>query len=205
MLKVYLLDDESWQLKSLKQLMNWKDYEAKVIGSQTNSLKAYEEILSLLPDIVVTDVSMPVLNGLDLIQKLQNNGYEGVFIVISGHAEYEYVQKKAIQYDAVDYCLKPIDKETFEKVFNKARESQRTKQIMASLRIKSIDQSGNQVYDEVINYISTHYCEQITLQSVAQKYFLNTSYLSKIFKQESGVTFTSYILEKKGLTKPVYY
>lgn len=192
MYSVYLLDDEFWQVKSLMFSIDWQAHDVEIIGTQTNSVIALKEILDKNPDILFTDVRMPEMDGLELISKLIESGYRGVVVVLSGHAEYEYVQK-ALSYNAVAYCLKPFDDNAIIEALDKAKTDHRNRKLLETFKIKKNDESNNVIFGEIIGYINSHFCDDINLQSVAELFYINSSYLSKLFKSEMDVTFTSYL------------
>lgn len=120
MYKVYIVDDESWVVESLKASVNWEEYGFKVIGQSYNGFDALDRISVAKPDLVFTDVRMPGLNGLEVIKKINGLLPNTLFIVISGYAEFAYAQK-AMQYGAIGYCLKPFDEEEIIRLLQKAK------------------------------------------------------------------------------------
>lgn len=106
--KVLIVDDESWIVESMKDFVDWKHYGFEVIGQAYNGLEALEAIQRYQPDIVFTDVRMPEMGGLELIQKAKELPFLIHFVVVSGYAEFIYAQE-ALKLGAVAYCLKPFD------------------------------------------------------------------------------------------------
>ncbi|CAI6040373.1 response regulator transcription factor [Cohnella sp. JJ-181] len=108
MLKVLLVDDESWVVESLKDLVEWERYGFRVVGQAASGEEALATIGRLRPEVVFTDIRMPEMNGLELIRRGRNLPEPIQFVVVSGYAEFAYAQK-ALAYGAVAYCLKPFD------------------------------------------------------------------------------------------------
>ncbi|MCL6457326.1 MAG: response regulator [Gorillibacterium sp.] len=106
--KVLLVDDEGWVVESLKDLVDWAYYGFEVVGQAASGGQALEAIGQLRPDVVFTDIRMPEMNGLELIQRGADLPFPVYFVVVSGYAEFAYAQK-ALKYGAVGYCLKPFD------------------------------------------------------------------------------------------------
>ncbi|GMK48623.1 putative two-component sensor response regulator [Paenibacillus glycanilyticus] len=106
--KVLIVDDESWVLESLKDLVDWARYGFEVAGQANNGADALEAMRKIRPDVVFTDIRMPEMSGLELIQRGRSVGFPVHFVVVSGYAEFAYAQK-AMSYGAVAYCLKPFD------------------------------------------------------------------------------------------------
>ncbi len=193
MVEVYIIDDERWLVKSMIGMIDWANHDAKIIGSEVNSVVALEEISRLKPDVVFTDVRMPNIDGLELIEKLREKGFEGVFVILSGHAEFDYVQK-AMAHKVVDYCLKPIEKEGLEEALEKAKKALKDRRLLDALHRKNeVSLSDNNSFIEIKTYVDEHFAEELSVQQLAERFFLNAAYLSNLFKKESGVTFSSYL------------
>ncbi|WP_042166605.1 response regulator transcription factor [Paenibacillus gorillae] len=109
MFKVLLVDDEVYVRQGLRQLIDWQECGYEVIGEAANGAEAFEAVKASEPDLVVTDIRMPVVTGLELIGKVKEAGMEGIaFIVLSGYEDFKYAQQ-AMRYQVQDYILKPID------------------------------------------------------------------------------------------------
>ena len=110
MLKVYIADDEDAVRQGLKKIISWEDLGFTICGEAGNGLTAYNEIRLLKPDLILIDVRMPKLQGLDLASQLREDGFEGRIIVLSGYSEFKYAQE-AIRCDVDYYLTKPIEEE----------------------------------------------------------------------------------------------
>lgn len=108
MYKILLVDDESWVIESLKDFVEWEQYGFEVIGQASNGFDALDFIRDHRPDVVFTDIRMPEMSGLELIQRGKSLSLPVHYVVISGYAEFAYAQK-AMSHGAVAYCLKPYD------------------------------------------------------------------------------------------------
>jgi two-component system response regulator YesN len=106
--KVLIVDDEPWIVYGLKNLIDWETLGFKVIGEAYNGVTALEMILKEKPDVVISDIRMPGLNGIELIEKMKQEGLDTATILISGYSEFEYA-RKAINLGAFDYLLKQVN------------------------------------------------------------------------------------------------
>lgn len=117
--KVYLVDDDVFVRKGIKTLIDWESLGFQMFGEADNGEDALAEIQELKPDLVLTDIRMPVLDGLDLVKKtketLEKPPY---FIVISGYNDFKYAQR-ALRYNVKDFILKPVDQEEIKKTLKK--------------------------------------------------------------------------------------
>ena len=117
--KVLLCDDEAVIVKGLRRLIGWEALGVEVVGEATDGETAAALIARLQPDLVVSDIRMPGLSGLDVMAGVQGAEYAPRFIFISGYGEFEYAQR-ALAGGAVDYLLKPVSAEALEKSVRKA-------------------------------------------------------------------------------------
>lgn len=110
MLKVLICDDEGKVCKLIKNLIEWDELGLSLCGIAYTGQKALEIIESRRPDIVVTDIRMPDLDGLELVKRVRELNPDTQFIIISGYQYFEYAQT-ALRFGISDYLLKPINKE----------------------------------------------------------------------------------------------
>jgi YesN/AraC family two-component response regulator len=111
MYKVALVDDEPWNLKGLEQLADWNRLGFEIVYAGTKSTKAAEYLNSVSFHVLIADIRMPKLSGIELIRRIRARERGIVCIVISGYAEFQYAQE-ALQEGVFDYCLKPVKQQT---------------------------------------------------------------------------------------------
>ena len=105
--KVILVDDEAEVIDMIEKKIHWNDLGFEVAGSATNGVKALELVEKLQPDVVLTDIKMPYMDGLELARKL-NQDYPNIYIMLcTGFDEFEYA-KEAVHLEIKEYMLKPI-------------------------------------------------------------------------------------------------
>ena len=108
MLKILIADDEKIIRETIANLIDWQSLGLNLIGCGKNGLEAYNMILDEYPDIVLTDIRMPLLSGLDLIEKIYALNKNTQFIILSAYNVFEYAQK-AMQFGVKHYLLKPCN------------------------------------------------------------------------------------------------
>ena len=113
MIKVIIADDEFRVCKLICNLIDWASLEMEIVGTAHDGLEAFRLIEIEKPDIIVTDIRMPGMDGLTLIGKAKAICPEAEIIIISGYRDFEYAQE-AIKYGVNDYVLKPVKKEELE-------------------------------------------------------------------------------------------
>lgn len=106
--KVILVDDEVEVIDAMQALIHWDELGFEVVGSATNGVKALELVEKLQPDVVLTDIKMPYMDGLELARRL-NKDYPNIYILLcTGFDEFEYAQE-AVHLEIKEYMLKPIN------------------------------------------------------------------------------------------------
>ena len=118
MWKVLLADDEHLIVKGLSKLIDWAALDIEIVGEATDGLTAEQMILEQHPDLVISDIRMPGLTGLELLARHKGGSHAPKFIFISGYEEFEYV-KQALSGGAVDYLLKPINPDDLQQALSK--------------------------------------------------------------------------------------
>jgi two-component system response regulator YesN len=112
--KVVLVDDEHFVRKGIISLIDWEECGFQVCAEADNGEDALEIIDQVKPDLVITDIRMPVLDGLELIRQLvEEKEAHTKFIILSGYNDFSYAQK-AVRYGVCDFILKPLEKEELE-------------------------------------------------------------------------------------------
>jgi two-component system response regulator YesN len=108
MYKVLLVDDEKIILQGISTLVEWDKLGTKLIGTAFNGKQAYEMVQQELPDIIITDIKMPVMNGIELIKRVKASYPKIRFIILSGHEEFDFA-KQAMEHEVKYYLLKPCN------------------------------------------------------------------------------------------------
>lgn len=116
--KVLIVDDEFRIGQLIKKLINWEELPLACVDVVDNGETAYQVILDEDPDIVITDIRMPKINGLELVCMTKEVREDIKFVIISGYKEFEYAHK-ALQYGVNDYLLKPINEAELNEVLGK--------------------------------------------------------------------------------------
>ncbi len=105
--KVLLVDDEEEVRNAIEQRINWEELGFEVIGKAQNGVKAMEIAEKLQPDVVITDIKMPYMNGLELARNLKEENPGVRILILTGFDEFEYA-KEAVHLEIEEYILKPI-------------------------------------------------------------------------------------------------
>ncbi len=132
MMNVLLVDDEPWVLEGLRTMVNWGNHGFQICGEALNGNDALKMIQELQPELVVTDINMPVVSGLELVEQSNKTlARPPKFVILSGYDNFNYALT-AMRHKVTEYLLKPIDEEEIEaileRVGKKIREELATEQ-----------------------------------------------------------------------------
>lgn len=120
MLRMIIVDDERMIRETISAIIDWEALGIQVIGLCKNGLEAYDMILDEYPDIVLTDINMPGLSGLDLIQRITQAARETEFVILSGYGDYTYT-REAMRLGIQYYLLKPCSEEDIIEVMQQVK------------------------------------------------------------------------------------
>ena len=160
----------------------------------SNGKQALEILKDTPVDVLLTDIEMPFVSGLDLAKKARENNNELPILFFSCYDNFSYA-KTALSVGACNYMLKPLDPNEFETTMDstlKMLEKAVKKKELLQMETDVSDGSKHSV-EIVKRYIKANYYKDISLNSLAEMVYLNTSYLSTIFKAETGCGINKYI------------
>ena len=119
MYNLLIVEDERWEREGIANLIDRQKYELDRVATAIDGVEGLSLIESLHPDIIITDIRMPGLSGLEMLEKAAGNISQSVSIVLSGYAEFAYA-KKALHLGALDFLTKPVDPQELDEVMTKA-------------------------------------------------------------------------------------
>lgn len=136
MLKLMIVDDEQWVLDGLRCQIDWEKLGVSIICEAVNGLDARDKLNIYRPDMVLTDISMPMMDGLDLVQYIRDHHPDCAVVIMSGYADFNYAQK-AMQFGVTGFILKPIDRDELEEAVCQAVQIIDERSKLQQLRKKS--------------------------------------------------------------------
>lgn len=194
MYRVFLADDEIWERKGMKKIIEDMGLLLLVDGEAEDGIAAWEGIKAKRPDILLADIRMPGLTGLELVERMRREGIGTKVVFISGYAEFAYA-KKALRMGVADYLLKPVEEEELREVLEAlVLELDGERERETGGNMGSHGQGGHSsVVQDVIRDIQEGYCGDITLKALADKYYISDSWLSVQLKERLGMSFPNYL------------
>ena len=196
MYNVVICEDEDIIRKGLMFSFDFHSLELVVVADFDNPVSCLEYLNNHKVDIIITDIKMPLMSGLEMIEKIENKkNYE--FIILSGYSDFEYA-KKAITYGVTEYLVKPLDHELLKISLKKAISNLNDKQLIdnAKFQAKNLSKvykdinSEDQLLQEIIKFIKDNYMHKITLNDVANELNYSVSSIKNKLKQ-NDITFNT--------------
>ena len=213
MYRLLIVEDESWIRMGLETIINWPALDVKLMPSAANGEEALMRVQAQKPDIVLTDIRMPQMDGLELMRRLHEKYPEIMIIVISGYDDFSYAQK-AIQYGAFSYVLKPIEESGLESEIRRCiREIEARKvryaAVPAAEAVAPAEAEREQeepdgqagvraVVSEAAEYIVENLADpDLSLSGISAALHTNYAYLSHAFKKDMNLGVTEYIMHRR--------
>lgn len=142
MIRMLIVDDEYYIRLGIVHAFNWAEMNIEIVGDAENGEEGLQLAIEKKPDLILLDICMPLLNGLELMQKLQEEKLDCALIVLSGYDEFEYAQK-SLQFGVLDYLLKPIDKLKLKETIQKACLTIRNKKSIQNYQSFALKEQSN--------------------------------------------------------------
>lgn len=218
MYNLLIVDDEEIICKGIKSMihrMNNPCIHRVFTATELNETRNI--VIEIKPEIIITDINMPEINGLQMAEDILETNPDCRLIVLSGYDEFSYA-RRAIKFGAVDYLLKPASMTELKDALDKAIEQiNYKKQINEQKDAKEerLSQSDNTDLDEKTiigmakKFVRQNYNKNIDMAVVSNTVSMNYSYFSKLFKEVTGMNFSEYITSvrmeeaRKMLDNPV--
>ena len=191
MLRVFLAEDEYVIREGIKKNIDWEAVGCEFCGEAADGETALEKVTELKPDLIISDIRMPFMDGLEFCSKAKELFPDIHIILLTGYEEFEYA-RKAIDIGVVRYLTKPISREELSKILSDISSRYKGKE----------DETSTAQYREVIcsviEYIEEHYAEEdLSLSKAAEHIGLSPNHLSAVFKEETGRSFTKYLTDHR--------
>lgn len=128
MVRILLVDDEPFIVQGLKAMIEQGNQNCEVVGEASNGREALEFLKHTDVDLIIADIQMPVMSGLELLEMIRNEKIsDAYFVILSGYSDFQYAQQ-ALRYQSMDYVLKPVKQEDLEKIIAQVEKLNRRKE-----------------------------------------------------------------------------
>lgn len=202
MLKILIVEDEEIIRNGLKHAIDWLAIGCVVVGTAKDAEEGLLFIKERKPDIVIADICMPQVSGLEMIEEGLKCGYF-YSIVLTGYSEFKYA-KQAIKMGVIDYLLKPVDGEELVQVVNKIKRQITEKKEVFIGREISIDNRFEKIFNmagksedvyvkRTYEIIKERYHEKLSINGVADELNVSPSFLSRRIRLNLNATFVDVL------------
>jgi YesN/AraC family two-component response regulator len=209
MYTVVIADDEARLRESLIKGLAWEEIGFRVVGEASNGVEALNQVDVQAPDLLLTDIKMPFVSGIEVAKQAREVCPEMEIAFISGYDDFSFA-REAIHYDIISYILKPVSIAEMEiemKVIKDKMDSSKERLISAATRLKDVVASDSSAHwkkssamlaDQVMEIINSDYSDfSLCLGSVSARLHISVSYLSALLKKEKSDTFVNLLTTKR--------
>ncbi|MEN6420189.1 MAG: response regulator [Clostridiaceae bacterium] len=200
---VVIIEDSFPLRQGMILTFDWRALNCFVAGEADNGEDGLILIREIRPDIVITDIRMPGMDGLDMLEAMRSSGGDAVCIVISAYGEFDYAQR-AIRFGVSEFLVKPFEMSELNGALKNA--VRRAEQIrhLRQIEEKKVVLYGDFVAEDgdikgkyaekAVDYIKTHFAENIGIGDIALALSMSESHLSRVFKESMGYTLGEYLV-----------
>lgn len=189
-MKIIIVEDEYHIRMGLSNYIKSIGEPYKVIGEAEDGQEGMLLIKKLYPDLVITDIRMPRLDGLKMISNIVACNMDVKFVILSGYAEFEYAQK-GISLGVKEYLLKPVNVKELKETLERINRSLNRKNKREAEEIKEFSPLVN----AIISDIEENFAQKISLDNYSEKFNMTPEYISNVFSKEVGITFSNYLTQ----------
>ncbi len=215
-----IVDDEPIVRMGLRNLIPWEQLGFTVLYDAQNGQEALEQYCNHTIDLIITDIDMPIMNGLDYIKQLRSRSASAEIVILTAYEEFEYA-KTALQNKVTDYILKPIDEELLIDTLQKVKDNLQKKKAIERLFMENNPSEGgydhlnteeslqeptalsddrrykNIVVRQAYQYVASHVDDKVSLTKISDTLGISKNYFCSLFKQETGENFLSFVSRMK--------
>ena len=176
-----IADDEIYMLEAMEKLINWEKMDCQLIYKAKNGQELINQLNVEIPDIIITDIKMPVKSGIEVAKYVYEHMLPTKVIILSAYADFEYAQE-AIAYDVCGYIVKTSAIEMLPQMIGKAIR----KLSKSEDDVKDEEKHSEDIFGKLQKYIESNYTERLTLAQISKDIHANGSYLSRLYKVKTG-------------------
>lgn len=209
MFKVVIIEDEDIIRNGLVLTIDWLSMDCTIVGTASNGIDGLNLIKEQKPDIVITDIKMPIMDGIEMLKRATKEA-SFYIIILTSYSEFEYA-KQAISLKVFEYILKPIDEEELIKTINNIKQEiknsiknkiELNNQTVVDIDSYIINSKDNYYVNQALLEIKNNYNKKISLEGISEMLGVSPSYLSRKFKAITSQTFMD-ILNQYRIKKSI--
>ena len=188
-MKILIIDDEPKIRNGLSNLLTRRE-GWEVAGAYENAADALKYLAVNQVDVMITDIKMPEISGLELIARIRERDKKTAIIILSGYSNFQFAQR-AIELGVSRYLTKPTNPRELICVLEETEKKLGGKQE----KEEDSGKTPNLFVQKAADYIKLNYSEKISIKEIADQLYLSPNYLSELFKKHTGKTISEYLTE----------
>ena len=194
MLKVLVVEDEEMIRKGIVLAVDWAALDCVVVGECADGAAALEAVERYDPSLIITDLKMPRMDGLEMLRRLREMGNNAYVIILTAYDSFAYAQQ-ALRLGAVDFLLKPFHDGELEAAVTALRRRTEGGGAVEPPALPGLKKGDKSKYVlQAMEYSGAHYDDQnISMGVIAQHLGLSESHLSHLFRKETDYTLMNYL------------
>ncbi len=197
-MKILIAEDEPGAARGLESLIRQADPSSEVVGTAYDGREAFDMVKELDPDVLMTDLRMPVMGGLELIRAIRARHIQVRIVIISAYEDFE-TAREALSLDVADYLVKPIMREDVERVLGKLAQGRRAWET-GDPELKKKFPDAHPLVLKALKIIEDSYGTRLRQADVASSLGVTAEYFSFLFNRDIGMNF-SRVLRKYRIDK----
>lgn len=200
MYKVAIIDDEPIIVEGLMRIIQWEKYNCKVIATANDGMEGITLIKEHKPNIIISDIAMPGLDGLSMIAALKSEYPNLMISILTGYRDFDYAQK-AIKLGVTRFMLKPSNLDEIEEALKAMIQELKERNILGAEdkdvseenNVTGLTDTGSFIVKNAIKYIEENYNQKLTLSEVAEKTYVSQWHLSKLLNRHTQQNFSELL------------
>ena len=202
MYKLVVVDDETQTRDALCDFFPWEQLGFEIVARFENGRSALEYLKNFPCDVLLTDIVMPIMSGLQLIKELQIQKLLPLTVILSGYRDFEYA-RQAMCCGIRNYILKPTKYHEIVEIFERIRDALDEEHLATDFLLPAPEAEASEelgYHEKLIQTVKDHVynnCRDASLDTASQTVSMNPAYLSLLFKQVTGENFSSFLMSVK--------
>lgn len=193
MYKVVIIDDEPIIVEGLSRSIPWEKWDCKVVATANDGMEGQEVIRQEKPNIIISDISMPGLDGLTMVAGLKSEFEDMEISILTGFRDFDYAQQ-AIRLGVTRFLLKPSNMDELEEAVETMANNLKKKHIEPEEKNETHENTASSfIVKNALQYLEENYDKKITLCELAEKVYVSQWHLSKLLNKHTGQNFSEIL------------
>lgn len=193
MLNVLIVEDEPVVRHGILHGVDWAALGCTVVAEAANGEEGLRLARLHKPDLIITDIRTPKMDGIEMLTRLREENCQSHAIILTAHSDFDYA-RSAIQLKVADYLLKPFcDQDLANAIMRLRKEIGDAQSDARQPSLLPAIVPANKYVQEAIQYIASHYAQELSITTLSEALSISESRLSHLFKKDTGHTITGYL------------